>query len=160
MHGVRAAGAQETGCFGHDLAFGAVALHGEHRLAEDHVGAGVVESGGGGVGGDRPVGRGEEVVEPGAGCRVGVDAEVSPRPAGEDGAGGDAEAGREFDDSAAGDVRLVEQPVGGFAAAGAQHLLARTREQPVAADFVRGAVGAGQVSGHGGNLLKKFLRLA
>ena len=111
VDGVAAPGTQQPRGLRDDRVLARVILDGEHRLADDEVGAGVFESRFAGVG-DDVVGPGvflQDVLDGVAALRVGVDAPVGPRVGAQQHLGGGADAGAELHDVVvAGGFRLFQ----------------------------------------------------
>ena len=144
VDGVAAAGAQHPEGLGHDLGLGAIGLHGEHGLADGDVHALVVEAGCRRVAGYHAAAVAHHTFgETGCG-RIGFDSDVTPGGAFDDRRRSLAETGCDLEDVGSGEVGVVEQAFGEFAAAGAEHALAEAGEQPVARQILGLATGKGK----------------
>ena len=160
MDGVAPAGAQDAGGLGDDGGLALVPLHGEHGLADDDVGAGLVQACVGGL----ALADGTEVPDDGGHAPGGVGVAVDGRVGGgvilDDLGGGAPQARGELDDVNAGKAGVAEHGGGQRSAAGAQDALAGAGQDPVAGRGGDGAVGVRQRQvGRGSGLLAHKARL-
>ena len=152
VDGVAPAGAQDACGLGDDGGLALVPLHGEHGLADDDVGAGLVQAGVGGL----ALADGAEVPDDGGHAPGGVGVAVDGRVGGgaglDDFGGGAPQAWGELDDVGAGEACVAEHGGGQGGATGAQDALAGAGQDPVAGRGGDGAVGVRQrkIGGGGG----------
>ena len=132
VDGVAPAGAQDAGGLGDDGGLALVPLHGEHGLADDDVGAGLVQAGVGGL----ALADGAQVPDDGGHAPGGVGVAVDGRVGGgvilDDLGGGAPQARGELDDVSASQTGMVEHGGGQGRAAGTQDALAGAGQDPVA----------------------------
>ena len=132
VDGVAPAGAQDAGGLGDDGGLALVPLHGEHGLADDDVGAGLVQASVGGL----TLADGAEVPDDGGHAPGGVGVAVDGRVGGgvilDDLSGGAPQARGELDDVGASQTGVAEHGGGQGGAAGAQDALAGAGQDPVA----------------------------
>ena len=152
VDGVAPAGTQDAGGLGDDGGLPLVPLHGKHGLADDDVGAGLVQAGVGGL----ALADGAEVPDDGGHSPGGVGVAVDGRVGGgvvlDDLGGGAPQARGELDDAGTRQAGMAEHGSGQGGAAGAQDALASAGQDPVAGSGGDGTVGVRQrkVSGGGG----------
>ena len=152
VDGVAPAGAQDAGGLGDDGGLAFVPLHGEHGLADDDIGAGLVQAGVGGL----ALADGAEVPDDGGyapgGIGVAVDGRVGGGVVLDDLGGGAPQARGELDDVGAGQTGMVEHGGRQGGTARTQDALAGAGQDPVAGRGSDGAVGVRQrqVGGSGG----------
>ena len=132
VDGVAPAGAQDAGGLGDDGGLALVPLHGEHGLADDDVGAGLVQASVGGL----ALADGAEVPDDGGHAPGGVGVAVDGRVGGgvilDDLSGGAPQARGELDDVGTGEACVAEHGGGQGGATGAQDALAGAGQDPVA----------------------------
>ena len=129
---VAPAGAQDAGCLGDDGGLALVPLHGEHGLADNDVGAGLVQASVGGL----ALADGAEVPNDGGHAPGGVEVAVDGRVGGgvilDDLGSGAPQARGELDDVGASQAGVAEHGGRQGRAAGAQDALAGAGQDPVA----------------------------
>jgi hypothetical protein len=141
VDGVATAGPQQPGGLSDDGVLGLVALHGQHRLADDHISAGIGQPGLSGVHNADLAVSGDHRAHRPRGVGVLLGTEIGARLAGDDLRCGAAQPRRQLDHIAAGHVGAGQQRAGEFHAARAKHPLAEASQQPVARHRVVAASG-------------------